>query len=296
MPQVLRAYDAMHYADQPDLRAGAAAGRIMQPLYMVYDGVVNQATHPERYNGGYGATHARFAIERCVRDALGIEHPGIQIARYNRPPEYDAVRQPLVLDFETHELMGMLYTEEPDSPRQRAAGMWLADLVDAAHLQANLYGTTCSFGSFCPLLPYAQDPAANMSAEMAFAPFLQRLDVAYPDCYIHGNLRDWKANVRAGLRRVRTLMPGKPIAPFVAPHFADRAVPAIRWKLLPQASWRDALRWLAEELKDDAEGSGIAMFGGPVFAQEDSRLRVPWKTVETHYRILMDVVSAANDK
>jgi hypothetical protein len=265
LPKTL--YDAMHYKDQPDQRPD------LQPLYMLDDGVLNRSTTPEAGNNAPGAPRAEFAFRRGARAALGVEND-IQQSRWKLPPAYNRVPRPVCLDLESAPLVGHDNPPTPGSldaaadPRDRAAAVeWMCRMIDAMHDEAARHGKKISVGSYMPLLPFARhthpsDPnykAWMAAAESDFAPMYKRLDVAYPACEIHSpDLEKWKKDTRAQITVLKRVMPGKPIVPLVPPHYSHYADESIRWDLIPEEKWAEAMDWLMRQ----PDVAGVVLWGG----------------------------------
>jgi hypothetical protein len=260
-------YDAMHYKDQPDLRPD------LQPLYMLDDGVLNRSTTPEAGNCAPGAPRAEYAFRRGARAALGVEED-MQQSRWKLPPAYNRVPRAVCIDLESAPLLGH---DNPPTPgsldaaaarRDRVAAVeWLCRMIDAMHDEASRHGKTISVGSYCPLQPFARhlppaDPnykAWMAAAERDFAPLYNRLDVAYPPCEIHSpDLEKWKKDTRAAITQLRRVMPGKPIVPLVPPHYSHYSDESIRWDLIPEDKWAEAMDWLLRQ----PDVAGVALWGG----------------------------------
>lgn len=268
-------FDAMFYVDQP-----AQHRRMLRPLLIVDDGMLNRSTEPEAYNSGVDSPGSDFAFRRVARDAIGVER-GVWQNTYKTPADYDPIPQPVCLDFEAHDF------DMSASPRRRLARIdWLCRGIDAMRGEAKHYGRTVTVGSYYPLLPAyfgdTRDPrcAGWLDASMHdFAPLLERLDASHPGCEIHGDdLEEWKAGVRRTLDALATALPGKPVYPLLPPHYSHFTQDqAKKHTPLPLPLWRAACEWLFAQ----GDVAGVTLWGGADLRNDPNR-RLPWSEAENY--------------
>lgn len=281
-------YDAAQFLDQPDRRSVG-----MAPLYVAYAGTLNNATTPEAANEVPYAPQATFAIRRLGRDAAALE-PGVPYALQYRPSAYDRVPQPLCLDFEQASLTGPLYSEAVEDGARQDAVSWLRGLVTAAKTEVRGYGRELGVGAYFPLLPpsWVADPAAAAAIERDWRPYLDVLEVAYPEAYIHGpDLEAWKKETRATLDACTRYLPGRPVYPFVCPQYAYRATPELAWTPIPKEVWKEAVEWLLAQ----PEVAGAVFWGGFDVRNDPSmRTHLPWSSGAAHQKVLTDAAKRAS--
>ena len=293
-------FDAMHYQDQPDLRPD------LQPVYMLDDGIINRALRVEAQNAVPGAPDAEAAFRRAARAAIGVELD-IQQSKWRLPRAYERVPRPICLDLEGPSLLG---TDNPPSPGPLDAAAsslervgtvaWLCKMIDAMRDEAAKHGKTISIGAYCPLLPFARhthpkDPKYEgwmAAAERDFAPLFRRFDVAYPACEIHSpDLQKWKQDTRTTITRLKRAMPGKPIVPLVPPHYSHYSEESIRWQLIPDDKWAEAMDWLVRQ----PEVSGVVLWGGTTMRDNpDGTRRDPFANVRKYVERTVEAAGKAS--
>jgi hypothetical protein len=279
-------YDAMFYVAQPSL-----IRRGLRPLFMLDDGVLNRSTVPEADNG-VGTPGASFAFRRAARDAIAAEK-GIWQHQYKLPKSYDAVPQPVCLDFEDSALMGKLYTENVEDDERELAALQLSMCVREMKREAAYYGKPLSVGAYAPLLPFANGPAAKAAAEADWKPYLDELDVAYVGCYFRSDSLDaWEAQVTEATAACRRVLPHARIVPLTVPHYGHEAPESIRYTPAPMGFYRKSMALLFARPEVD----GVGMWGGVKFRDNpDQTQRLPWLEVEKYLSAATAAGRSANN-
>jgi len=251
-----------------------------RPVYLFDNGIANRATTPEADNLLLGTPGATFAFRRVARDAIGVEKGMLQ-NNWKLPPEFDAVEQPVVLDFEFHPSIDAMYSEQVEDAERAGAALRLAGHVLGMKEEAAFYGKTLLVGAYHPIRPYANDPAAMKAGERDWKPYLDSLDFAAPEAYLQSrDMQKWSKDTKFDLDRCARLMPGKPVYPVVTPFYMDRAPEAIRHKLIPMLYWKEMVGWLLGR----KQVAGLVGWGGVKFRDNpDGSNRLPWADVEPHW-------------
>jgi hypothetical protein len=287
-------YDAMFYQDQPSL-----IRRGLKPLYMFDDGVRNRATKTEADNSP-GRPDFLFACRRVARDAVAVEK-GIVQHQYRLPASYDAVEQPVCLDFEERRLkpedppwlMDRLYTENVEDDDRGLAAMQLAQGVMEMKREALGYGKKLIVGAYSPLLPYANNPQAKAAAQADWKPYLDTLDVAYVGIYPRSaDLDEWDEQVDDATAACLKVLPGRKIIPLTVPHYGHEAPEDLRYKPLPVDFYAKAMLLLLNRPEVD----GVGMWGGVQFQNNpDGTKRLPWSEVDKYLSAVTSAGRAANN-